>query len=49
MKTPVKAVHLPSLPEIDEHDKIRIGQFNNSDYSVYEAAAPINLPLIAGE
>ena len=45
-KTPVKAVHLPKLPTVDDQEKIRIGKIGNSDYSVNETAAPVRLPLI---
>ena len=49
IKTPVKAVHLPKLPTVDDHEKIRIGMINNSDYSVNETAAPVRLPLLVGD
>jgi len=48
MKTPVKAVHLPKLTTVDDHQKIRISKINNSDYSVDETAAPVHLPMIDG-
>jgi len=48
MKNPVKAVHLPKLTTVDDHQKIRISKINNSDYSVDETAAPVHLPLIDG-